>query len=108
MNGHHHPMTTLSHFLHRHFLWFLLTAYLLAALVPAPGLWLRNVSFGEISLFGDRTRLSLPMLMLGFLLLNAGLGVQRGELRNLLRSPKILAAGLTANVLVPVLFIFVV
>jgi BASS family bile acid:Na+ symporter len=94
--------------IHRYFLCFLLAAYVIAAIFPAPGLWLRNVSFGEVSLFGDRTRLSLPMLLLAFLLLNAGLGVQRAELRNLLRSPRILAAGLTANVFVPVLFILAV
>ena len=46
--------------------------------------------------------------MLAALLLNAGLGVQTSQLRNLVRSPRFLSAGLAANLLIPVTFIFAV
>lgn len=108
MDGRPSPLHAASAFLHRHFLWFLLAAYVSAALFPAPGLGIRHTALGEIDWFGERTRLSLPLVMLAFLLLNAGLGVQRAELRNLWRCPRVLAAGLAANVFVPILFIFTV
>jgi BASS family bile acid:Na+ symporter len=99
-------VVTLSHFLHRHFLWLLGGAYALAALVPAPGLWLRGVSLGEVSLLGETTRLTLPVLLLALLLAGAGLGVPGGQFRRLLRSPLVLGVGLAANLVVPILFIF--
>src|SRR5262245_13079799 len=48
------------------------------------------------------------MLMLAFLLLNAGLGVQAAELDRLIRSSAILLTGLVANLLFPIAFIFLV
>jgi BASS family bile acid:Na+ symporter len=97
-----------SHFLHRQFIWFLVASYVAAALWPAPGLWLRNVSLGEFDGFQEQTRLTLPMVMLAFLLVNAGLGVRTAELWNLLRRPLPLLLGLAGNLLVPLAFIFVV
>jgi BASS family bile acid:Na+ symporter len=44
--------------------------------------------------------------MLAFLLFSAGLGVQTGELTNLLRHPLLLVAGLAVNLLVPIAYIF--
>jgi BASS family bile acid:Na+ symporter len=102
------PLRALSHLLHRHLLWFLLASYAAAALWPGPGLWLRDVSLGEYDLLREDTRITLPMAMLAFLLLNAGLGVQTDQLRNLLRSPAALAGGLAANLIVPIAFIFAV
>ena len=96
----------ISHFVHKRFLWFLVGSYVIASLVPVPGLWIRKVSFGESVLFGESTTISLPMMMLAFLLFNAGLGVQTNQLRKLVRSPMALAAGLTANLLVPLAFIW--
>jgi BASS family bile acid:Na+ symporter len=49
----------------------------------------------------------LPVVMLAFLLFNAGLGVQTAQLRDLARCPLFLAAGLAGNLLVPVAFILV-
>jgi BASS family bile acid:Na+ symporter len=102
------PLGTLSHFLHRHLLWFLLGSYAVAALWPAPGLWLRDVSLGEYDLLQEDTRVTLPMAMLAFLLLNAGLGVETGQLRHLLRGPAALLGGLAANLVMPIAFLFAV
>jgi BASS family bile acid:Na+ symporter len=97
-----------SHHLHRHLLWFLLGAYAAAALWPAPGVWLQHVTLGQVALFGQTTRVTLPMLLLALMLLNAGLGVQVSSRGELLRTSPLLAAGLAANLLVPLAFLFVV
>ena len=81
---------------HHNFLWLLVGAYALAAVAPAPGLWLRGVRVGG---------LSLPSLMLALLLFNAGLGVRTDRLRGLLHGPFVLLAGLLANLAVPLLFV---
>ncbi len=101
-------LLAVEHFLHQHFLAFLIGSYALAALFPAPGLWIRQVTFGDFDLFQDETRITLPELMLALLLLNAGLGVQTAQLRHLLRSPGALVAGLIANLAIPIAFIFAV
>jgi bile acid:Na+ symporter, BASS family len=106
MDGHHSFLASVSHFVHRQFLWLVIGSYVVAALFPSFGLWIRSVSLGEISLFQERIDLSLPVLMLALLLFNAGLGVQTGQLRHLLRSPLTLLLGLAANLLLPVAFIF--
>jgi BASS family bile acid:Na+ symporter len=102
-----HCVAVLSHALHQYLLWFLLASYALAALFPDFGLWLRGVSFGEYDL-PEETRITLPMVMLALLLLNAGLGVKPGQLRNLLRGPSALLLGLAANLIIPIAFILVV
>jgi BASS family bile acid:Na+ symporter len=48
------------------------------------------------------------MLLLALLLVNAGLGVQTARLKNLVRTSPVLLAGLAANLLIPVVFIFAV
>jgi BASS family bile acid:Na+ symporter len=101
-------LAAVSHFVHEYFLWLLLASYALAAAWPGLGLAIRKVSFGEIAVLGEKTKVTLPVVMLAFLLLNAGLGVRTGELKNLLRHPLALVAGLAANLLVPILYIFAV
>ena len=103
-----HFVASLSHFIHQQFIWFVIGSYAVAAFFPAPGLWIRDVSLGEITFVHERTRLSLPVLMLALLLLNAGLGVELCQLKNLLRSPRIVVAGLVANLLIPIAFILAV
>jgi bile acid:Na+ symporter, BASS family len=76
-----------------------------AALFPAPGLWIREVSFGSL---GNDTHVSLLLVLLGTLMFNAGVGVKTTHLHALVRRMSVLAAGLTANLLVPVLYIFLV
>ena len=65
---------TLSQFLHHHLLWFLIGVYALAAFFPTGGLWFRNVSFGDLTIFQEKTHISLLMIMLASLMFNAGLG----------------------------------
>jgi BASS family bile acid:Na+ symporter len=95
---------TVSDFLHRHFLGLLLGAYAAAALVPGPGLWLKNLTLVEFRFFGEQARVTLPMLMLALLLLNAGLGADASRPREVLRGLPLLAAGLAAGLLVPLAF----
>lgn len=107
----HSPTTRLARFsryLHRNFIWFLLGSYGVAAVAPQAGLAIKDVSLGHLDYFGEHIHLSLPMLLLALLLLNAGLGVQTSQLRLLLRRPWILAAGLFANLFLPIAYIFVV
>jgi BASS family bile acid:Na+ symporter len=99
-------VTFLSSFMDRHFLWLLLGGYAAAAVAPGPGLWIRDVSFGKVSLFQQETRITLPMLMLALLLLNAGLGIPASQLKGLPRIWLVLLVGLVANLLIPVAFIF--
>jgi len=106
MDDRHSHLAAITHVVHRYFLWLLIGSYALAGLVPTWGLSIRSVSFGYVTLWGETTHISLPMVMLAFLLLNAGLGVQTGRLKELLQAPRVLLVGLAANVLVPVAFIF--
>jgi BASS family bile acid:Na+ symporter len=99
------PLDTLFHLVHEHFLWLLLGSYVVAGFFPGLGLMIRHVSLGQVALLGTPTKLSLPMLMLAFLLFNAGIGVQVARLRALWRSPVTLLVGLVANLVVPVAFI---
>jgi BASS family bile acid:Na+ symporter len=59
-------------------------------------------------MFGARSRVSLSMLMLASLLLNAGLGVRADTIRQMFRSPRLVIAGLAANLIVPIAFILCV
>jgi BASS family bile acid:Na+ symporter len=95
---------TVSHLLHRHFLWLLLGAYAAAALVPGPALWLKNLTLVEFHFLGEQARVTLPMLMLAVLLLNAGLGADTSRPRELLRGLPLLGAGLAASLLIPLTF----
>lgn len=108
MNDHEGVMAKLSHFVHGRLLWLLLGSYALAAVLPAAGLWIRDIKLGEVTAFGTHTSLSLSMLMLAALLLNAGLGVRSSQVHAMLGRPKLLAAGLAANLIVPIAFILVV
>jgi bile acid:Na+ symporter, BASS family len=98
----------LSHLMHRRFLWFLVGAYAVAAVMPLPGLWIRDAALGDVTIFGTHIHVSLLLVLLGTLMFNAGLGVKTAHLRALLNNAGLLTAGLTANLLVPVLYIFAI
>src|SRR5690348_16007886 len=68
--------------LHRHFLALLIAAYALAALLPGLGQHLRHLTLGEVAVAGDQVTLSVPFILLAFLLLNAGLGAEKSEIRS--------------------------
>lgn len=86
-----------SHFVHARFIWLLIGSYIVAAFFPTMGLSIRSMSLGTIS---------LPMMMLGFLLFNAGMGVELSSLKNLQNDPLPLVFGLLANLLIPIAYIF--
>jgi BASS family bile acid:Na+ symporter len=92
-------LASISHFLHRRFIWLLVGSYVLAAVAPEAGLWIRSAAWGGVS---------APMLMLGFLLFNAGIGVELAELKEIRREPRSLVYGLAANLLIPICFIWLV
>lgn len=96
----------LSRQLNEKLLWLLVASYVLAAFCPTLGLRLRGLTVGTFTLHEQRTRVSLPMAMLALLLFNAGLGVRLSHLRGLARHPLPLAAGLIANLALPIGFIF--
>lgn len=89
----------LKEFVHHHFLWLLIGAYALAAHWPQLGETIRRVS---VNPFDSGLVLSLPMVLLGVLLFNAGLGADPSEFKLVLRHPRMLLLGVAANVLVPV------
>jgi BASS family bile acid:Na+ symporter len=98
---------TLSQFVHHHLLWFLISAYAIAAVFPSAGLGIRSVTFGEIPIFHTTIHVSLLLLLLATLMLNAGLGVKTLHLKSLLqKKTRVLLAGLTANLVIPMLYIF--
>jgi hypothetical protein len=79
-------------------------SYVLAALIPGPGLWLRSVNLAAVADAG-LPHVSVPSFLLSFLLFNAGLGVRTNRLWQLARRPTLLAVGVLANLVLPVVFI---
>jgi BASS family bile acid:Na+ symporter len=98
----------ISRFVHAYFLWLLLASYVLAAWLPGFGLWIIGVSLGEIPFAGVKTRLTLPMVLVGILLVNAGLGVEFSRLARLVQNLPLLGAGLAARLVIPFAFVWVV
>lgn len=105
MKGLRTAVTSISAFVHRRFIWLLLAAYAVSAAFPRLGQWMRNEAFGEIAFRGERITLSLPLLMLAFLLCNAGVGTEISQLRLLARKPWMLVIGLVINLGVPAAFL---
>jgi BASS family bile acid:Na+ symporter len=103
-----HLFFAASHLLHHYFLRCLLASYVLAGLFPEPGLAIRNTAWRDLDLLGEDVTITLPMLLLGGLLFNAGLGVKTVEVRHLFRRPLPLLVGLLANLFVPIAYIFLV
>jgi BASS family bile acid:Na+ symporter len=97
------PVARVADHVHHAFIWLLILSYGLAAVWDAPGHWIRSLSTRHSGGFG--LEISAPLLMLGWLLFNAGLGIEVGALGRLVRRPAALVAGLAANLLVPVAFI---
>ena len=99
-------MLSISHLLHRHLLWFLIAAYVIAVVFPIPGLWIRDVSFGEITIYQQKTNISLLMIMLAILMFNAGLGLKISHIKKFFEKKYLLLAGLVANITIPIIYIF--
>jgi BASS family bile acid:Na+ symporter len=99
-------LLSLSQFVHHHLLWFLISVYAIAAVIPGPGLWIRKISFGHLSVFQTKLDASLLLLLLATLMFNAGLGVKTEHLKALVQKTWVLGAGLAANLLIPIGYIF--
>jgi BASS family bile acid:Na+ symporter len=99
-------LLALSQLLHHHLLWFLISAYVIAAVFPTVGLWIRDVSFGDVQVFQTKIHVSLLLLLLATLMFNAGLGVKTSQLKSLLQKSRMILAGLAANLIIPMLYIF--
>ena len=99
------PVIVAVHFIHRYFIWVIVGSYLVAAALPAFGLWIRDVDLGSLQMLQWKVGLSLPLLMLATLLFNAGLGVNIGELKQLAHKPQLLLGGLIGNIGTPLIFI---
>jgi BASS family bile acid:Na+ symporter len=81
-------------------LWLLILAYVLGAVAPAAGLWIRGSPAG---LSGW-----LLKFMLALLLLNAGLGFQTQQLRRLSNGGLVLFTALLAGLAAPLLYVLCV
>lgn len=95
------PVPRLLALLRRHLGRAVALTYVAAALLPAPGLWLRHPHATGIAELSLRT----PQLLLALVLFGAGLQVPLRELRLLLRRPAALLAGLALHILVPLLIV---
>ena len=104
----HFTFRSLSQFIHHHLLWFLIAAYTLSAIWPTAGLWIRHISFGDLRIVNETLHVSLLLLLLATLMFNAGLGVKSSHLRSLAKKTGVLSAGLTANLIIPMAYIYLV
>lgn len=95
-----------SRALHKNFFRLLIASYVVAAFFPGPGLAIRNLTLGRLTIFDESVRLSAPLLLLAVLLFNAGVGIQLAQLGRLSRRPTVLLLGLAANLVIPIAFIF--
>ncbi|MBA4027040.1 MAG: Na+-dependent transporter [Cyanobacteria bacterium DS3.002] len=96
-----------THWIHQYFLPLLISSYILAGIAPQFGDFLRHCTLGTVNLPGlGATNFSLSLIMLGYLLFNAGLGIKAKELIGLQKKPQILLLGLAANMVVPIVLIF--
>src|SRR5262249_51872827 len=73
MNGVEPQVGRLAEFMSHRLLWLLIGSYILAALIPWPGLWLRSVNLAAVADAG-LPHVYVPSVLLSFLLFNAGLG----------------------------------
>jgi bile acid:Na+ symporter, BASS family len=98
-------VANLQHLIHKYFIWIIASSYIVAAILPEAGLLIRNIELGNVVVAQTSIHLSLPALMLAFLLFNAGLGTRTTELASLKRNPSLLIAGAAANLLAPLAFV---
>jgi len=96
------------HFIHKYFIWIIVSSYIVAAIFPEFGLWIRNFNFGSVSVFQGKLVLSMPLIMLASLLFNAGLGVRLVELQKLTHRYLLLLSGIFCNIAIPLTVIIAI
>lgn len=94
--------------MHRHFIFVILAAYLLAAIKPGFGVWIRDVDVAAFTVLQSRIEISLPPLLLSLLLFNSGLGIKPKQVKQLVTQPLLVLSGLSGNLLTPLAFIYLV
>ena len=92
--------------LHHNLLAAIMGCYVLAAIMPWPGLFISRLHIGVIGSGEDALKLSVPFFLLSLLLLNSGLSVKQSELRNLRQQPQSLFLGVLFNFCLPLAVIF--
>src|SRR5580765_5867179 len=97
-------VSRITQFLHHHLLGLIIVGYLLATLWPGPGLWLRRSTLGHLRIGGGLS-VTPPPLLLGFLLLSAGMRVRVEQLRRTLKKPRFVWMGLLANLGCPLVYV---
>ncbi len=99
---------TLVYVIHKYFIWAIVSSYIVAALLPRFGLWIREFDVALLIAAQGKVNLSLPPLMLAMLVFNAGLGVSLNELRSAPRKAFMMIAGLFGNLAAPLTMIVMV
>ena len=66
---------------------------------------IRSIELGSVDVARTQINFLLPLVMLAFLLFNAGLGIRTTELTSLMRNPSPLVAGAAANLFAPLAFV---
>ncbi|WP_246051846.1 hypothetical protein [Leptospira idonii] len=96
-----------SYFLHKYFFHCIIVSYWIGGMFPRFGLWIKDTNLGTFTFMdGSKVKVSLALILLSMLLFNAGFGVKTSELKNLFQKPKLLLAGLLANLSIPIFFTF--
>ena len=95
-------ITFLSEFVAKRLFWLLLGSYGLAAFYPSFGLWIGSTDLSNVTGSYIPFRMTLPMLLLASILLNAGLTVSGDQAKNIVKNPLPLLGGLVGNLVIPV------
>src|ERR1700738_901159 len=77
-----------GNFVHKHFLVLLLAAYAAAGLWPRLGIATREITLAQFDVLHESMSMTLPMLLLGGLLFNAGLGADAADLAQVVKKPR--------------------
>ena len=93
--------SAVTQFLQRHLLPLILLSYVLAATWPGPGLWIKAAEVIGVDTAAGHLSLSVPTLLLATLMFTAGLRARIGRVGRVVGRPGVLAAGLVANLAVP-------
>ncbi len=95
-------MAQINKFIDQYFLLFLISAYVLAGLVPDLGLKLSQVQLAHFCVGTETVNVTLTMLLLATLLFIAALSSKVKELAALPKKLGLIISGLAATVLLPV------
>jgi BASS family bile acid:Na+ symporter len=105
MNAKMNKFARTAEFVHRNLLVFIVLSYALAATFPTLGIWIKDARAPLGPANSLRGEISIPAILLAFLLFSAGLRVEAGRVRAIAKQPTIILAGLIANLLIPVIYL---